>query len=308
MPPLTSISVLQSNGVPIAKPALLEDNYTQKNSQMGIYLNNRIRLSDRWIYNLGGRYDRVNRTLQSHYNGTTNTQKDRVFSGRGGLTYMISSDLSTYASYAESFLPNSGADPSGRAFDPSHGKQIELGTKYAPRGARAFITAAIFDLRKSNVVTTDIVTNEERQIGKQRSRGFELEAKADLTRQFSATASYTYLDMKVRQSADSTEVGKTPVTVPMQMASLWTDYKFATGLSFGAGVRHIGKRWNDSANISREPSATLIDAALRYQVGSWLMAVNANNLLDKKYNATRAYGSVYLGPQRSVDLTLRYRF
>lgn len=295
-------------GVPIAEPTTLNDNYRLRTSQLGAYLNNQIRVSERWIYDFGGRYDRVNSNSQSFSGNTNTTHRDRVFSARGSVTYMIRQNLSTYVSYGESFLPNSGFDAAGRAFAATQGKQVEVGAKFSPAGSNTLLTAAVFDLRKSNVVTTDVSTNEDRQIGKQRSRGIELEAKADLTKQLSATASYTYLDMKVRQSGDPSEIGKTPVIVPNQMASLWTDYRFATGLSVGGGVRHIGKRWNNSENTSREPSVTLLDAAIRYRTGSWLMAVNANNLLNRKYNATRVYDSVYLGPVRSIDFTLRYRF
>lgn len=211
-------------------------------------------------------------------------------------------------SYAESFLPNNGVDADNKPFKPSAGKQVELGLKYQPEGSRALFTAAVFDLRKSNVVTYDNNTGDARQIGKQRSRGLELEAKAELLRGLNATAAYTRLDMKVLESADATEVGKTPIQVPRHMASIWLDYVMGGGFGLGGGVRYVGSTWNDTTNTSSQPSFTLVDAALHYDQGPWRFALNASNLLNKRYVSSRAYGNYFLGAERSVVLSAKYRW
>ena len=114
--------------------------------------------------------------------------------------------------------------------------------------------------------------------------------------------------MKVLESADTTEIDKTPIQVPKQTASLWLDYMMGNGLGFGGGVRYIGERWNDTINTSKEPGVTLFDAAIHFDQGPWRFALNASNLFDKKYYASRAYNGYYLGAERNLTATARYRF
>lgn len=259
---------------------------------------------------MGGRLDRADNETQDHLENTRSSSKDKAFSGRVGANYMLPGGLVPYVSYAESFLPQIGRDASGNPFTPTRGKQYELGIKYQPADQSLLLTAAIFDLRKTNVPTTDPDNPDyQRQTGEIRSRGLELEAKAALTRQINLTGQFTYNDVSVTRSNDG-NVGKHPINVPRLMASAWVDYAFADaapGLSAGLGIRHVGKRYSDDLNTVSTPGYTLFDAAARYDTGPWRLALNVSNLLDKDYVATYAYG-YYRGVPRTVTASLRYRF
>jgi iron complex outermembrane receptor protein len=180
--------------------------------------------------------------------------------------------------------------------------------KYQPEGVRTLLTAAVFDLRKTNVVTYDNLTFDARQIGKQRSRGLELEAKTEPLPGLKASAAYTWLDIKTVQSADRTVVGKAPSGVPRQAASLWLDYLVGGGFGVGGGVTFAGRRQNDEANTSSEPSVTLYDAVLRYELDAWRFALNVRNLFDRRYYGICYHGECYSGLERTVTLTARVRF
>ncbi len=294
--------------LPIAEPQTFLGNYSQTTRRIGVYVQDQIKLNQHWIVTVGGRQDDVKVTTNDRLNSKQSAQSDSVFSGRAGLTYLVGNGWAPYISYAESFLPTGGLDLDGNPFKPSKGKQVEAGIKFQPENSRTLYTAAVFDIRKTNVVTYDNITFDARQIGKQRSRGLELEAKTELMRGLNATASYTVLDMKVVESADRTEVDKTPIQVPKQTASVWLDYMMGNGLGFGGGVRYIGERWNDAINTSKEPGVTLVDAAIHLDQGPWRFALNAANLFDKKYYASRAFNGYYLGQERNINLTARYRF
>ena len=113
----------------------------------------------------------------------------------------------------------------GENFVPSEGKQYEVGVKYEPTFFPGYVTAAVFDLRKTNVLTTDPVDpNFSVQTGEIRNRGLELEAKANLDLGLSFTAAYTYLDAEITKSNDGT-VGNRPSLVPENSASLWANYR-----------------------------------------------------------------------------------
>lgn len=114
---------------------------------------------DQWVLLLGGRYDwaSTDSTTKTISSGTKSKSSldSKAFTGRVGLVYLFDNGLAPYASYAESFNPQSGTGYGGSVFKPTEGKQYEIGIKYQPPGSNSFITAAIFDLRQSNVPTMD---------------------------------------------------------------------------------------------------------------------------------------------------------
>ena len=127
----------------------------------------------------------------------------------------------------------------------------------------------------------------------------------------SITAAYTYLSVQGLQGNTwYVQEGRTPRLVPRHTASLWVDYRVPasifSGLNLGAGVRHVGKTWNDAANTVRNAGYTLVDASVRYDLDRhWRFALNANNLLGKRY-----YTDGYLarGEARTIVASTTYRW
>src|SRR5450830_1322979 len=250
-----------------ATPTTLVEDYRETSRQTGLYLQDQIKFAERWIVTLGGRYDTVDYSYADAVAQSTLLQRDHAFSSRAGVSYLLPNGVSPYLSYSESFTPQMGTDYSGKHFDPSRGKQYEVGVKYHPEGRKILLTAALFSLDKTNV--------------------------------------------KVTASNDG-DVGRMPIQIPRQTASAWLDYAFGgqshQGWSLGGGVRYVGQRYNDSANTQAEPAYTLLDLALRHEHGPWRFAININNATNKKYYASRAYGSFYSGAERTVVASLKYRF
>jgi len=282
--------------------------YRQDTRQIGYYLQDQIKFDDRWVLTLGGRKDQVRQITNDPLNGTYTDKRDNKFSGRAGLTYLFDNGVAPYISYAESFLPTAGLDANNNPFKPTSGKQVEVGVKYQPAGSRLLLTAAVFDLRKSNVVSYDPETGEGRQIGKVRSRGIELEAKGELLPGLNVSGSYTRMNPKVTSSTDPEEVGKGLVAMPKEIASVWLDYTLGNGLGFGGGVRHVSRSPGDEHNSFFSQSYSAVDASIRYERGPWRYALNVSNLGDKKYIASCYIDTCYNGPRRSVTLTARYKF
>ena len=300
-------------GVSIAEPTTAVADTRFTSTQLGLYAQDLLKLDTHWGLTLGLRHDRVKSHNNDRFYAARTVQSDQATTGRVGVNYLVGNGWSPYASYAESFVPNIGTDAAGASFQPSRGRQLELGIKYLPDGAPVSFTAALFNLEKTDVLSYDPLSFEARQIGKLRSRGLELEAKAALTRQLRLTASFTALDMKVLASANSAEVGKMPILTPRQTGALWLDYAVAgdslRGLGLGAGLRYVGKRWNDDgANTPSEPAYTLVDAAIHYDTGPWRVALHVTNLFDKAYYSGQAYGSYFRGAERNLVASAKYRF
>lgn len=301
-------------GAPVPMPPVFLDNNTVQ-QQIGVYLQDHIKLSDKWVLQLGGRYDWAENNTDNNLAGTRTSHDDNEFSGRAGLVYLSDTGLAPYASYTESFLPALGTDASGEPFKPETGRQYEVGIKYRPPGWSSFATLAFFDLTRENFLQTDPATFLQVQTGEIRSRGIELEGVASFDLGLDLIASYSYLDVEITESSDPDEKGKQPTQVPKHMASLWADYTVprgvASGLGVGAGVRYLGSTFGDTRNTLKAPDTTLADAAIHYHWKNLRFAVNLQNVFDKEYVAScfvRGGNFCTFGERRTVTGSISYRW
>ena len=298
---------VSGRGVTLAASA---SQLSQSARQLGLYLQDQVRLGAGWVALLGARYDRAR--SDSRQVGVTGAvsdpaaEKSHAFTPRAGLLYHFDNGLAPYYSYTRSFQPVSGTDYFGTAFKPTEGTQHELGLKYEPPGANLLVTAAVYELTQTNVTTNDIDhPGFSVQTGEVRSRGFELEARASLDRRWDVTAAMGATDARVTKSNTAT-LGTRPTSVPRNTASVWVDHRFAAvpGLSAGVGVRRVGAQASSVAGLN-VPAFTLLDAALRYETGPWRFALNVKNLADKNHLADCSYACFY-GDERNATLTARY--
>ncbi|WP_256570509.1 TonB-dependent siderophore receptor [Bradyrhizobium sp. CCGUVB1N3] len=286
----------------------------QRQTQLGVYIQDQAKL-DHWILTLSGRSDWVRTTGEDLIAVSRQVQSDQAYSGRAGLSYVFESGVAPYVAYSTSFFPNLGVDPNGVFFKPTTGRQTEIGVKYQLPGTRSFITAAVFDLTQDGgLVTTGTGVTVQR--GEIESRGFELQGLASLGGGFDITSSYTYLDMVTKQAADSATIGKFPSGNPPHTVTLWANYAIpqAAGLSVGGGVRYMSWSYGDDANTFKNSAVTLIDAALKYDLGQaakelkgMQFQVNAKNLFNLHYTTCQV-GYCYRGAPLTVIATLGYRW
>jgi iron complex outermembrane receptor protein len=301
-------------GAPVADPALYEDSQTHA-SQIGLYWQNQIKFDRRWVFLLGGRWDRAKIDKSDSIGSSSTQQSDSEVTWRTGVVHLFDSGLAPYASYSTSFEPAIGTNAAGNSFTPTAGKQAELGLRYQPEGSRDLFSVALFELTQRNVLTTDPANPAFRiQTGEVRSRGIELEGKFAITQVLNLTASYTHLDARITKSNDGVE-GNRRGRVPQDVATLWADYTVRSGglrgLGVGAGARFTGKTPVADTNVHSLPARTLVDAMLRYDWDQYTASLNATNLLNKKYVGVcynDGYGFCGYGPARNIVATLRYRW
>ena len=276
-----------------------------------IYLQEELTFSDRWIATIGARYDDVDVSIYYPGTGTTAEKNFDSLTGRFGLTYKATENLSIYGNYSESFEP----DVWDLTQDAKEGTQYEVGVKYRPEGMNALFTAAVFDLTQTNV-NTYVTPTIQRQIGKIGVRGVELEGKLAMNERLNLTFAYAYWDAEIREDGIVGNKGNRPSRVPDQIASLWADYtvpgtRAAGGtrgdVTLGAGVRYVGGTFGDDANTVAVPSYTLVDASLRYGLSRNVdLSLSVSNLFDEDYLTTSYYGSAYYGDGRTVRASLKY--
>jgi iron complex outermembrane receptor protein len=299
-------------------------NQLETTTQTGLYAQDQLRW-DRWIGTLGVRHDRVSTRIDDRLAGSTLTDRDwTATTSRAGLNYVFDSGWAPYVSYSQSFNPVSGTTSPARGsrpFDPERGVQREAGVKYQPAGAQSFFTLAVFDLRRQNVSTLDPDnTSYNVQTGEVRARGVELEGVGQITRNLRMVGAYSVLDIETTRDNTAANIGKRPARVPAHLASLWLDYAFneglADGLSVGLGARYTGASWGDAANTFKVPAYTLVDLALRYDLGrahpawkGWNASLNLRNLADRYYVAACAFAlGCNLGEGRTAIARLTYKW
>ncbi|GLS51435.1 ligand-gated channel [Methylobacterium gnaphalii] len=340
-PSAPSLNLLAPNyDMNIAFPAFTSESRI-KAEQTGVYFQDQLKF-DHLVLTLGGRYD------WARSSGPTRTiatgavaQQDvpaEAFTGRASLLYLFDSGIAPYVSYSEAFEPivsgrifDSAFGSAGRIPDPIKSNQYEAGIKYQPPGTDILLTAAAFDIRRSNATNTD--PNNPGfvlQTGEVGVQGVEFEARANVTENLSLVGGVSFLDIRNTKDITNTRnaltgaqvplVGRSPVQVPDSTASAFVDYRFTSGpligLGIGGGVRYLGPSWGDPANTFKVPSSVLLDAVLSYDMRylddslkGFSVQVNAQNLLDEYYvTGCFQYSGCYLGLPRTVYGTLRYRW
>ncbi len=286
-------------------------------NQYGVFVQDQIKFGDRWVLLLGGRQDWANSTTTSYQTDEKTDQEDSAFTGRAGLVYLFDNGLAPYASVSQSFQPQAGLNyATGAPLDPSKGLQYEAGVRYQPVGQNLLLSAAVYDIRQTNVVTYDALGYSYQQ-GEVHSRGFEFEARGTVGR-LELIAAYSYTDATVTESAFASEVGQQVALVPRNAASFWINYALddlgLRGVKVGAGVRYIGTT-NLTDSAFEVPAYTLVDAMASIDLGAYnpklngtTLRVNARNLFGEEYFTCVSLDGCRYGVPATVIGTLSYKW
>lgn len=267
-------------------------NSETQTDRLGVYLQAQVQLLDNLNVLLGLRYDTISQEFISspsffNPNGAESTRSDDALTSQIGILYQPIENLSLYASYSQSFVPNTGTMVGGGILEPERGEGFEVGIKSEFLEGALLATLTYFDITKQNVATADpnnlffsVAT------GEQRSRGVEFDVIGKILPGWNILASYTYTDATVTRD-NRIPVGNRLAGIPFHSASLWTTYQIQTGdlqgLGFGVGVNYLSDRQGDLANSFQLDSYLLTNAAIFYRRDNWRFALNFNNIFDVNY-------------------------
>ncbi|OZI71650.1 TonB-dependent siderophore receptor [Bordetella genomosp. 12] len=289
--------------------------YNADTTQLGVYLQDQIKIANKWVILLGGRYDHARDNQSNLYTGvkSVDNETSQAFTGRAGLVYLADNGLAPFLSFGQSFEPTTGTDRQGSRFEPSTGDQYEIGLRYQPPGSRTLISIAAYQLTRQKVSVTDPVDpSYSAQIGEVRSRGFELEARSRIGSSTNLIAAYGYTDARTTKASplQPAQVGLRSPGIPFHQFSVWADYSFGQfglpGFKLGAGVRYQSSTKPNTGDFN-VPAFTLVDAMAGYTTGPWSLALNVTNLFDKTYVGSCTTGCFYGEPRRIIG-TASYRW
>jgi iron complex outermembrane recepter protein len=300
-------------GVPQGFPGTIFDNQTITQKQVGVYAQDQLKLG-RLTLVLSGRNDWVN-TSDNNLLAPSVSRDDSQFSGRAGLIYNSAAGIAPYVSYATSYNPIIGTNGvTGQLFTPETGVQTEVGVKIEPTGFNGHFGAALFDLKRQNVLTTDPANALlSVQTGEVTSRGIELEGVANVTPELKVVSAFTTFHIFVSKDLNPALIGTVPTNTPSDIASLWGDYTFKTGqltgFGFGAGVRYNGISYADTANTLLVPSYVVGDLAIHYEIAKWRFALNVTNIADKTYvGSCQTPTACFYGDRRRAVASASYKW
>jgi catecholate siderophore receptor len=247
-----------------------------------LYVQDEIQLFEQLQLVLGGRFDSFDIDVSGSSNGS---QKDEEFSPRGGIVYKPKDNISIYASYSQSFLPQSGeqyADLGGddKGQDPDEYVNLEVGVKW-DFNQNLSLTTSVFEIDQ-DVTEGDGTGNYfavESDI-----QGFEAQLQGQFNSKWFVSAGYSYLDGEINDEQDATVDGNRPRELPEHMFSIWNRYQLTEKLGLGLGVIYQDDTYITGSNDTELPGYVRVDAAAYYQISEDLrLQLNIENLTDELY-------------------------
>ncbi|MFT9638632.1 TonB-dependent siderophore receptor [Alcaligenes phenolicus] len=301
-------------------------------TQSGIYASTRLKLHDRVTAVLGGRwsnYESKSRSVRPETGpwDVSDAKASGEFTPFAGLILDVNDTISLYSSYAESFVPQSQQDYTGKTLDPRKGWQIEAGAKGEFLDGRLNGSVAVYRMRDTNRAVTDTdhvgcggspTGTCSRAAGLVQSQGWEMELVGNLAPGWDLGAGYTYTDVRYRRDSVLENEGQrfNANLVPKHLFRFWTHYRFQpqdwggrlNGWSVGAGVQAQSNLF--TSDVYQGGYAT-VSAKIGYKPNErWEASLAVNNLFDRRYLSSVGYSTflnIY-GAPRNAMLNLKYRY
>lgn len=288
-------------------------------SNLGIYLQESIDLTDRISLLVGGRRERQKLAASNTIDAgatcpfgfcPTGAAPDAAARWQSawevGGRYRLSSNWAAFAKAARAFRFNNVDEiyETDTAFNnqfqflrPQTSRLQEVGVQW--HAARASIRGALFQNDVQDEIHLDAFTNGvgNTNLPPSRRRGLELEASWQAADTFRLSGSATWTDARFLSGVfpgtfgllNNVFGGKNVPLVPKQKFNVGGDWEFMTKTRIKASVAHVGKQYmdNDEANNlgATIPAYTLVNVKLERQVDNWTLALAVNNLTDEKYYA-----------------------
>ena len=266
-----------------------------------LYVQDEIELTDQLTVVLGARFDSFDIEVTDHKTTAKGgSQKDEEFTPRAGLVYKLEENISLYASYSQTFVPQSGeqfANLGDAGLNPDEFTNLEAGVKWDLADDQS-VTLAIFKIEQ------DLVADDGAGgslINEAEIEGFEAQYLGRITDHWTVSAGYTYLTGEDKE-------GDRPGELPKSSFSVWNNYQLTEKLGLGLGAIYQGdstpKGGSETVTV---PSFTRVDAAAYYQLSDKLsLQVNVENLLDEEYYP-HAYSSHQFTVGAPINATVSLR-
>lgn len=286
------------------------------------HVQNRMQLTERLALTPGLRvesYEQTRRTLTDN-KASADTSNTEVLPGVGA-TYEVTDTAQLYGGVYRAFSPASnGVALDGLTDQDLEGERsvnYEIGVR-GLQGALSYEVAAFSMDFENQVVTGNSDPNlSQSNAGETLHQGMELVLGYELGGGFSLDSNVTWVAESEFRSGENR--GNRLPYAPEYLANASLNYSDGK-LSAALTAHHRGEQYGDPTNQvaiptgaaggiwgGLLPSYTLYDAMAQYSVSDQLTLFGAvKNIADKRYITGLRQG-IYVGPERSFEVGLRYR-
>ncbi|UXZ43489.1 TonB-dependent receptor [Pseudomonas soli] len=287
------------------------------------FVENRTRLTDQLSLVTALRYDHIDFDVVDHVTRAKLNRRWDAFTGRLGLVYDLTSNISLYTQYSTSAEPPGGSLTGASIsqvgdFDLSTGRQVEVGSKFDFLDGRGSATAAAYRIVRKNIsVPSSTVPNTTEQAGQQTSTGIELAASFKVTPKLLAAGNFSWVNAEYDEFNETiggvvySRKGKTPVNIPDRVANLWLTYDLAPGWQVGADARYVSSVYANTANTQWVPSYTVYGLSMTHDLDQHVqLSARLRNLTDEVYARFihQTNTQYYLGEPRSLEVAVQWRY
>lgn len=240
-----------------------------------------------------------------------------------GALYDITGNIKLYASYTSIFNPQSEVDVTNRRLDPATGNSIEGGVKGQWFEGRLYASAALFRAKQKNLAEA-AGSFEDGDVGPiggtyyvgqtTTSKGFEIEVTGKITPNWTLSGGYTGFSLKTPDGQ------RAFAYLPNRTFKLTTTYAVPAlrDLKVGANLRwQNATSYEDSglqdANgnnaVIRQGSYAVLGLMAGVRVVDRVRAtVNLNNVTNRKYLNSLAWGQAYYAAPRTIMGSLSFTY
>ena len=297
----------QRNDIPFITPTTLTHTPTNR---LGVYVQDMISISEKFKFLAGVRYTNIKRngvytdTLAKNTRGYIKNTTDQAYTPRFGLVYQPLKTIAFFASYSNSFVPNTGTDIYLRPLAASYLNQYELGIKTELFKKIISANLTVYQINNSNLAQMSLIradgsanadANIKELAGAVSSKGLEVDITSKPFHGIQLISGYSFNETKYT-SSNTYIVGSALLYNPQHTAHASVHYNFSNrssfkGFSLGAMSYYIGKRVAGRSTRIRVPNDTYkpmplpdyfqFDATLGYTYKAISIRARVSNIFNK---------------------------
>ncbi len=265
-----------------------EDRQQLNYTDIGFFLQDNIKINDRWLVSLGVRATRIEGEFIDVNEGQrTELETYKNLSSQLGVVYTYFDNHSIYANYSEALRANYHIDDIGSTIAaPELSNQYELGIKSLLWGGKAQSSLAFYQIEKRNVVELQVVEGLRTSIvgHTHRVAGMDFDITVQATAKTDLVAAISAINAEIVNGENS---DKSPAMAAELTSSLFAHHQINSSFDINLGYKFVSERFGDNANAYRLPSFSTLDMGAGYEF-EWgtrdaKLTLAVKNALDEEY-------------------------
>ncbi len=256
------------------------------------YAQDNIILNKYFEINLGVRLDHFKINFTDNILNKKFQNIENFFAPKFALIFKPKTNLSTYVSYSNTYLPNSGdqfndVSKNSIALKAEKIQNYEIGAKYAVNDKINFNTALFILDRKNSRANDPNGSGFFVATGSSRTKGLEISADGELYKKLKFILSFSHLDARITNNVFNANKNKKLALTPKNKSAIWLKYDIDSKYAVGAGFINQSSQFASIDNSVKIKGFNRFDTAIYYKINEKLKTqINIENLFNKKYIMT----------------------